>query len=150
MIPNLKTPGEDEGWAIETCPVLGKLALKSHSLLWGWWDTEQVAQWGCGCPLHGSIPGQAGWGCEQPGLEGGVPAYSRGLELGDLKGPSQPKLFYDTMFYIGILCIKSFHWTFFSVSHSVKLNSQNVIGLARVLFLWIEGFSWVDWILGTL
>ena len=35
-------------------------------------------------PLPGSIQDQAGWGCEQPGLEGGVPSYSRGLELGDL------------------------------------------------------------------
>ena len=26
-------------------------------------------------------------GFEQPGIEGGVPAYSRGLELDDLKGP---------------------------------------------------------------
>ena len=42
-----------------------------------------------------SIQDQAGWGCEQPGLEGGVPAYNRGLELHDLKGPFQPKLFYD-------------------------------------------------------
>ena len=32
---------------------------------------EQVAQQGCGCPLPGSIQGQAGWGFEQPGLEGG-------------------------------------------------------------------------------
>jgi len=45
----------------------------------------------------GSIQGYAGWGCEQPGLEGDVPAYSRGLELGDLKGLFQPKLFYDSM-----------------------------------------------------
>jgi len=44
------------------------------------------------CPLPGSIQGQAGWGCEQPGLQGGVPAYSRGLELDDLKGPFQPKV----------------------------------------------------------
>ena len=43
------------------------------------------------CPLPGSIQGQAGWGCEQPGPEGGVPAYGRGLELDDLKGPFQPK-----------------------------------------------------------
>jgi len=41
-------------------------------------------------PLPGSIPGQAGWGCEQPGLEGGVPAYSRGLEPDILKVPSNP------------------------------------------------------------
>ena len=34
---------------------------------------------------------------EQPGLEGGVPAYSRGLELDDLKGPFQPKPFYVAM-----------------------------------------------------
>ena len=58
---------------------------------------EQVAQRGCGCPLPGSIQGQAGWGFEQPGLVGGVPAYSRGLELDDLKGPFQPKLFYDSV-----------------------------------------------------
>ena len=51
---------------------------------------EQVAPRGCGCPLHGRTPGQAGWGCEQPGLEGGVPAYSRRLELHDLKVPSNP------------------------------------------------------------
>jgi len=31
------------------------------------------------------------------GLEGGVPAYSRGLELDDLKGPFQPKQFHDSM-----------------------------------------------------
>ena len=30
-------------------------------------------------PLPGSIEGQVGWGLEQPGLEGGVPAYSRGF-----------------------------------------------------------------------
>ena len=40
---------------------------------------------------------KAGWGFEQPGLEGGVPAYSRGLELDDLKGPFQPTPFYDSM-----------------------------------------------------
>ena len=48
-------------------------------------------------PLPGSIHSQAGWGCEQPGLEGGVPAYSRRLELDDLKNPFQPKPFYDSM-----------------------------------------------------
>ena len=32
-----------------------------------------------------------------PGLEGGVPAYSVGLELDDLKGPFQPKPFYDSV-----------------------------------------------------
>jgi len=33
------------------------------------------------------IEGQAGWGFDQPGLEGDVPAYSRGVKLDDLKGP---------------------------------------------------------------
>ena len=56
---------------------------------------ERVAQRGCGCPLLGSIQGQAGWGFEQPGLVGGIPAYSRGLERDGLKGPFQPKPFYD-------------------------------------------------------
>lgn len=57
---------------------------------------EQVAQGGCGCPLPGSTEGRAGWGCEQPGLEGRVPAYSRGLGLDDLKVPFQPKPFCDS------------------------------------------------------
>ena len=39
------------------------------------------------------------WGCEQPGLEGGVPAYSRALELGDPKGHFQPKPFCDSMIF---------------------------------------------------
>ena len=57
---------------------------------------EQVVQGGCGCPLPRSFQGQAGWGIEQPGLVGGVPAYSRGeLELDELKSPFQPKPFYD-------------------------------------------------------
>ena len=48
-------------------------------------------------PLPESTQGQAGRGCEQPGLEGGVLAYSGELELDDLKGPFQPKPFYDSM-----------------------------------------------------
>ena len=39
---------------------------------------EQIAQQGCcGCPLLGGIQDQSGWGFEQPGPEGGAPAYSR-------------------------------------------------------------------------
>jgi len=57
---------------------------------------EQVAQRGCECLLHGCIQGQAGWGCEQPGLEIGAPAYGRGLDPDDLKGPFQLKPFYDS------------------------------------------------------
>ena len=34
----------------------------------------------CGCPLHGQIPGQTGWGFDQPGLVGGIPACSRDVE----------------------------------------------------------------------
>ena len=37
--------------------------------------------------IHSFIQDQAGWGLEQPDLEGDVPAYSRGLELDGLKGP---------------------------------------------------------------
>jgi len=40
---------------------------------------EQVVQRGCGCPLPQSTLGQAGWSFEQPGLERGVPAYSKGV-----------------------------------------------------------------------
>ena len=34
---------------------------------------------------------------EQPGLEGGIPAYSLGFELDNLKGLLQPKPFYDSI-----------------------------------------------------
>jgi len=39
----------------------------------------QVAQRSCGCPLHGSVQGQAGWSSEQPGLVEGVPAHDTGV-----------------------------------------------------------------------
>lgn len=44
------------------------------------------------CPLPGSIQGQAGWDFGQPGLEEGVPAYSRELEPDDLKGPKPTQI----------------------------------------------------------
>jgi len=40
-------------------------------------ELAQVAQRSCGCPLPGSVQGQAGWGFEHPGLVEGVPAYVR-------------------------------------------------------------------------
>ena len=40
---------------------------------------EQAAQRGCGCPIPGGVQGQVEWSPGQPGLEGGVPAYSRGV-----------------------------------------------------------------------
>jgi len=39
----------------------------------------QVAQRSCGCPLPGSVQGQVGWSCEQPGLVEGVPAPGKGV-----------------------------------------------------------------------
>jgi len=48
------------------------------------------------------LQGQAGWGCEPPGLEEGVPVHSRGLEINDLKGPFQPKALCDSMI---LLCL---------------------------------------------
>ena len=48
------------------------------------------------------LQGQAGWGCEPPGLEEGVPVHSRGLEINDLKGPFQPKPLCDSMI---LLCL---------------------------------------------
>ena len=43
--------------------------------------TGTAAQRSCGCPIHGSTQGWAGWGPGQPELVGGSPAHSRGLEL---------------------------------------------------------------------
>ena len=107
----LLTPGK---WNYR---VVGKQRLKLEQGFWRWdmrcaegrfrlgirkkfftETLEQVVQWGCGCPLFGSIQDQAGWGFEQAGLEGDIPAYSRGLELHDLKGPFQPRPFYDSVF----------------------------------------------------
>ena len=50
-----------------------------------------------------STEGQIGWDFEQPGLEGGVSACSRGLELDHRKGPFQSEPFYDSMIHLGSL-----------------------------------------------
>jgi len=58
----------------------------------------QVAQRSGGCPLPGSVQGQAGWGSEHPSpVEGSLP-MAGGLELCDLQSPFQPKPFYDFFF----------------------------------------------------
>jgi len=44
----------------------------------------QVAQRSCGCPLLGSVQGQAGRGFEHPALVEGVPACCRGVGQDDL------------------------------------------------------------------
>jgi len=41
---------------------------------------EQAAQGGCGCPILGGIPGQAGYGSGQPGLVAGDPSCGRQVE----------------------------------------------------------------------
>ena len=48
-------------------------------------------------PPQRHLRASRGWGFEQPGLVGGVPAYSKGLELVVLRVPFQPKPFYDSM-----------------------------------------------------
>jgi len=69
----------------------------------------------------GGVQGQAGWGFEQPGLEGGVPAYSRGLELDDLKGPFQPKPFYDSVILSSCLWMLTAKLTVTSGKVTLKL-----------------------------
>ena len=66
----------------------------------------QVAQRICACRLPGSAQGQVGWGFEQLGVVEGVPAHSRGVELGDLGSPFQPKPFHDSMTQIVVLLAK--------------------------------------------
>jgi len=50
-----------------------------------------------GRSLPGIIQGQAGWDFEQRGVEGGALPIAGGLEVDDLRGPFQPKPFYDSM-----------------------------------------------------
>ena len=55
---------------------------------------NRLPKGGCGCPISGGIQGQAGCGSGQPGLVGGDPAHSRGLERDDHCGPFQPRQFH--------------------------------------------------------
>lgn len=73
-----------------TCKDHWVLLPETASVLW-----IGILLWGMPPPCKYSRPD--GWDCEQPGLEGGVPSYSRGLDLDDLKDPFQPKPFYDSM-----------------------------------------------------
>jgi len=68
-----------------------------EQVLHGGKTLEEAAQSGYGCPHPGGFQGQAGWDFEKPGLAGAAPPYSRGLEPDGLKGPFQPKPFYDSM-----------------------------------------------------
>jgi len=45
---------------------------------------DQVVQGAGWCPIPGNIPGQVGWGSEQPGLVEDVPAHDRGGGLDGL------------------------------------------------------------------
>lgn len=47
-------------------------------------------------PSLQAFKAKGAWGFEQPGLEGGVPAYSRELDLDDIKGLFQLKPFCDS------------------------------------------------------
>ena len=61
------------------------LSIELRSSFVSFWNfvddclVKKVAQGGCGCPIPGSVPGQVGWGLEQPGLVEGVPAQGRGV-----------------------------------------------------------------------
>jgi len=57
-------------------PMLSSVSDYKEEILYseGGEAVEQVAQRSCGCPLPGSVQGQAGWGFEQPGLVEGVSA----------------------------------------------------------------------------
>ena len=75
---------------------------------------SKVVKRGCGCPLSGSVQGQAGWGFEQPGLEWGAPAYSRGLELHDLKGffnPNHSMILWQNHYFLKS-ALKCIEWSF--------------------------------------
>jgi len=52
---------------------------------------EQVVQGSDGCRIPGDIPGQAGWGSEQPDLDVGVPVHCRGVGLSGLQRSFQLK-----------------------------------------------------------
>jgi len=80
----------------------------------------QVAQRNCGCPLPGSVQGQVGWGCEQPGLVEDVPVHGRGIVTRwSLRSLPNPTIlwFYDTGFHVFRL------WEFLFVSSSLICTS---------------------------
>lgn len=60
-------------------------------------DQRCFVQGGCGCPIPEGVQGQVSQGLEQPGRVKDVPAHGRTLELDGLKGPLQPKLFWDSL-----------------------------------------------------
>ena len=59
----------------------------------GWWGAGTAAQRSCGCPIPGGTQDQIGWGPGQPDPVNCNPYHDRGLELNDLWGPFQSKIF---------------------------------------------------------
>ena len=56
---------------------------------------KQIVQRAYGYLISRGIQGQVGWVSGQPDLVGGSLVHGRGLELGNLQDPLQPKPFYD-------------------------------------------------------
>lgn len=89
----------------------------------------------------------AGWSSEQPALEEGVPAsIVERLELGDLKGPCQRKVFYDSIRLSGFECYIPYKtkWQFLvslvnevTSSHAVKA----LMAAIRFKQFYIKNFS---------
>jgi len=65
------------------------------------------------CPIPGGTQGQVGCGPGQPDPVGGSPAHNRGLALGGLEGPFQPKPFCNSVIIffsrISAFCWASLH-----------------------------------------
>jgi len=61
-----------------------RLDIRKNFFYEGGETLERVAQRGSEGPIPGNIQAQVGGGSEQPGLVEDVPAYCKGLGLGDL------------------------------------------------------------------
>ena len=64
----------------------------------------------CGCPNPEGARCQVGWGPGQPQLLSGSTAHGRGLGLGGIYGPFQPKPFYDSVTEL-VLCRTSYSFS---------------------------------------
>uniref|UniRef100_A0A8D2P904 Potassium voltage-gated channel subfamily KQT member 1 n=1 Tax=Zosterops lateralis melanops TaxID=1220523 RepID=A0A8D2P904_ZOSLA len=102
----------------------------------------------CISPIHGSVPGQAGWGSDEPVLGIGDSAHGRGLELGGIK----PRLFqmtYVRLFFFGGSYYTGLHFLIFffpcsflivliCLIFSVLSTIEQYAALATGTLFWME------------
>lgn len=137
MVTSLQWKQANMGYIVLNIVLLYNVFTHVFSLR-GWWCT------GTGCPerlwmppLPESTQGQAIWGFEQTGIEGGVPAYSRGcwnkMTLNVPSNPNHSMILSLSPYWVPLVM----YLVFLSMIHLTESQKEDsMYMMAELLLLW--------------